>query len=170
VTTTIPDEPTMAQVRRARTLRRVGATALVVFVLAGAVGLFGTRTSSAAAEAGGWSMEVTYPSTSRPGHAVRFVVHLHHEGGFPDPIRVRMQSRYFDLLDENGFDPDPDSQTTDDRWTYYEYAPPDGDDFVIVSDTRIEPARQRGESGRVEVLDAQGGTVVSVGFRTRIWP
>jgi hypothetical protein len=142
----------------------------VLFVLAGAVGLLGTRTSHASAEAGGYRVEVTYPGTSRPGHAVRFVVRVHHEGGFGETVRVRFSSRYFDLFDENAFDPDPARQTADLDHQYVEYSPPDGDDLVITSDTRVEPDRQRGESGEVSVLDDNGVPGVTVRFRTRIFP
>jgi len=142
----------------------------VLFVLAGGLGVFGTRTTTSAAEGAGYRMEVRYPKVSRPGHAVRFEVHLHHAGGFSDPIRVRMESGYFDLMDENAFDPDADKQTTDTDYSYFEYSPPTGEDFVISSDTRIEPARQRGESGSVSVLDGQGAPVLTVRFRTRIFP
>ncbi len=168
--TTLPEDVPLARVRRARWARRVGATALVLFVLAGAVGLFGTRTGTDGAERGGYRVEVTHPTVSRPGHAVRFSVLVHHEGGFTDPVRVRFSTRYFDLLDENAFDPDADAQTSDRTYTYLEYAPPPGDDLVISSDTRIEPDRQRGESGEVSVLDASGHPVVTVHYRTRILP
>jgi hypothetical protein len=170
VTTTLPDVPPTEKVRRARTLRRAGATVLVLFVLAGAVGLLGTKTGTATADASGYRVEVTYPTVSRPGHAVRFKVLIHRAGGFTDPIRVRMNNAYFDLFDENAFDPDAESQTTDASYQYLEYKPPQGDDFLITSDTRIEPDRQRGESGEVSVLDAQGNAVATVSFRTRIWP
>lgn len=170
VTSTLPRERSMARVRRARWLRRVGATVLVLFVLAGAVGLFGTRTGTASAEAGGYRMEVTYPEASRPGHAVRFEVLIEHAGGFADPIRVRIASGYFDLFDENAFDPDAESQTTDGTYDYFEYKAPPGDVFALSSDTRVQPARQRGEAGEVSLLDASGAPLVTVRFRTRIWP
>lgn len=168
--TTVPEEPSLDRVRRARMIRRIGATLLVLFVLAGAVGAFGTRTGSRTVEAGGYTVTVTYPTHSRPGHAVRFKVRVHSEAGFTDPIRIRMTGTYFELFDENAFDPDADAQTMDERFSYLEYKPPPGKDFLISSDTRIEPSRQRGEAGSVSVLDDNGVPVASVSFRTRIWP
>jgi hypothetical protein len=168
--TTIPDEPSLDRVRRARTLRRIGAALLVLFVLAGAVGAFGTRTATTRTEAGGYQVTVTYPSHSRPGHAVRFKVLVHSAKGFTDPIRIRLSSTYFELFDENAFDPDADAQTMDASYSYLEYKPPAGNDFLITSDTRVEPSRQRGEAGEVSVLDDQGAPVVTARFRTRIWP
>ena len=81
-----------------------------------------------------------------------------------------MFARYFDLFDENAFDPDAEAQTTDATYSYLQFAPPPGKDFLISSDTRIEPSRQRGESGEVAVIDAQGRVLASVSFKTRIWP
>ena len=168
--TTIPEAPPLERVRRARNLRRIGSTLLVLFVLAGAVGVFGTRTTTKTVESGGYRVAVTYPSDSRPGHAVRFKVAVHADGGFTDPIRIRMSARYFELFDENAFDPDADAQTMDATYSYLEYAVPPGKDFLISSDTRVEPSRQRGESGSVSVLDDEGQPVVTVRFKTRIWP
>ena len=171
MTTTLPDEPPLSRVRRAQLLRRAGATALVVFVLLGAVGVFGTRTGTDEASGGGYRVTVTHPTTSRPGHAVRFSVRVHKDGGFGgEEVRVRMSSQYFDLLDENAFDPDAVSQTSDERYSYLAYSPPPGEDLVISSDTRVEPDRQHGESGDVSVLDEQGAPVVTVRFRTRLFP
>lgn len=168
--TTIPEAPPLHRVRRARTLRRTGLTLLVLFVLAGAAGAFGTRTTTKTVEQGGYRVSVTYPSDSRPGHAVRFQVAVHADGEFTDPIRIRLTSRYFELFDENAFDPDPEAQTMDATYSYLEYAVPPGRDFLISSDTRVEPSRQRGESGTVSVLDEQDRPVVTVSFKTRIWP
>lgn len=168
--TTLPDEPSLERIRRARNLRRAGAALLVLFVLAGAVGVFGTRTATTRAEGGGYQVTVTYPTHSRPGHAVRFKVLVHSEKGFSDPIRIRMSATYFELFDENAFDPDADAQTMDATYSYLDYKPPTGKDFLVSSDTRIEPSRQRGERGEVSVLDSEGNPVVTARFRTRIWP
>ena len=169
-TSTLPEPRPPADVRRARTQRRVGITLLALFVLAGAAGLFGTRTADAASSAGGYQLTVTHPSISRPGHAVRYEVRVVHPGGFDGPVRMRFSSDYFDLFDENSFGPQAESETTTGAYTIYEFAPPPGDTFVVSSDTRIEPARQRGEEGEVSVLDESGKPVVTVRYRTRIFP
>jgi hypothetical protein len=169
-TSTLPEVRPPQQIRRARTLRRVGITLLTLFVLAGAVGQFGTRTGVTSATAGGYTVTVTHPTISRPGHAVRYEVEVTHPGGFSGPIRMRFLSSYFDLFDENSFGPQADSETTTGDFDLYEFSPPAGDTFVVSSDTRIEPARQRGEKGEVSVLDDAGRPVVTVRYRTRIFP
>ena len=169
--TTLPEERTESQLRRARDLRRVGLTLLVVFVLLGASGVFGTRTAERTATGEGYEVTVTYPKTSRPGHAIRFEVEVHKDGGFGgEPIHLRLLSEYFDLFDENAFDPDPEASTSDGTYDRYEFLPPPGEDFVVSVDTRVEPAVQRGRPGEVSVLDESGTPLVTVDWRTRIWP
>jgi hypothetical protein len=169
-TSTLPEPREPAEIKRARDWRRAGLVLLVLFVIAGAIGVFGTRTSEAAASAGGYTVTVTYPKASRPGHAVRYEVEVKHPGGFDGPIRMRLLSSYFDLFDENSFNPDPDTSTTNGDYDLYEFTPPGGDTFVLSSDTRVEPARQRGEAGEVSVLDGSGRPVVTVRYQTRIFP
>jgi hypothetical protein len=169
-TSTLPEARTPGAVRRARNQRRVGLVLLVLFVLAGAVGTFGTRTGEASASGGGYTVTVTHPKISRPGHAIRYEVEVSKPGGFDGPIKMRFSSAYFDLFDENSFGPAAESETTTGAYDLYEFAPPPGDTFIVSSDTRIEPARQRGEKGEVSVLDDSGRPIVTVRYRTRIFP
>jgi hypothetical protein len=172
ITSTLPDRRPDEKVRRARDLRRVGLTLLSVFVLLGLTGVLGTRTAEKSASAGRYDLTVTYPQVSRSGHAVRFEVEVRREGGFPagEPVRLRVLGRYYDLFDENGFSPQPDAETADDRYVYDEFAPPDGDTLLVSVDTRIEPARNSGEDGEVSVLDEDGRPVTTVRFHTYLVP
>lgn len=171
-TSTLPPVLEESRVRRARDLRRVGIGLLALFVLAGAVGLLGTRTVQTSGSGGGYALTVTHPAVSRSGHAVRFEVAVRRSGGFPagEPVRLRFLSAYFDLFDENALSPQPDSETADDRYTYDEFAPPPGDVLTVSVDTRVEPARNSGERGEVAVLDASGAAVAVVSFRTLLAP
>jgi hypothetical protein len=146
--------------------------ALTLFVLAGATGLLGTRTTTVSRSAGGYDLSVTHPSVSRSGHAVKFEIQVRRAGGFvpSEPVRLRLLSSYFDLFDENGFTPQPDGETSDGRWTYDEFVPPRGEVFTVSVDTRVEPARNHGERGEVAVVDEDGAPVVTVPFRTRLLP
>jgi len=172
VTSTLPEVAHPTQVRRARDVRRVGLALLFVFLLAGGTGLLGTRTGETSATSGDWSIVVTHPTWSRAGHAVRLEFEVRHRGGFDParPVRVRFLSSYFDLFDENAFTPAPDKETSDDRYTVDEFTAPGGEVLLISVDTRIEPARQRGEAGEVAVLDEQGRVLVQASFRTRLLP
>lgn len=169
-TSTLPEIRQPAEIRRARNWRRVGLSVLVLFVLGGAAGFYGTRTGTVSATGGGYTVEVTYPQVSRPGHAVRYEVQVTRPGGFSGPIHMRFSSDYFNLFDENSFGPDADSMTSTAAYDIYSFSPPPGDVFTVSSDTRVEPARQRGEKGEVSVLDDNGRPVVTVRYRTRIFP
>ena len=171
-TSTLPDDPDVRDVRRARNLRRVGLLVLSAFVLAGAVGLLGTRTTTKTVRGSGYELSVTYPAVTRSGHAVKVEVEVRKDGGFDtgEPIRMRLLSRYFDLFDENAFTPQPDGETSDGTWTYDDFVPPRGDVFTVSVDTRVEPAKNSGERGEVSLLDAQGRPFLTVDFRTRLMP
>jgi hypothetical protein len=171
VTSTLPEQRDPAQVRRARTQRRVGLVALSAFVLAGAVGLLGTSTSTTTVRGGDYEMTVTYPRISRPGHAIRLQVEVHKEGGFGGkPVQLRYATAYLEMFDENAFTPVPNAETAGPGYTEDEFLPPRGDVFVMTVDTRIEPARQRGEAGWISVVGEDGQPVVTAEFDTWIWP
>ena len=171
-TSTLPPVLGERRVKRARDLRRSGLALLTVFVLAGAVGLLGTRTVQTRGSGGGYEVVVTHPSISRSGHAVKVELEVRRAGGFDpgQPVRLRLLSSYFDLFDQNGLTPAPEAETSDDRYTYDEFAPPPGDVLTVSVDTRVEPARNTGERGEVAVLDERGEVLVAVGFRTRLAP
>jgi len=170
MTSTLPEPRDATEIRRARDKRRVALAVLTLFVVVGAAGFYGTRTAEKTAASGGYVLTVTYPQISRPGHAIKYEVKVRRAGGFDGPIHMRFSSDYFDLFDENSFSPDPDSATATGAYDLYEYSPPPGDTFVVSSDTRIEPARQRGQSGEASVLDDGGRPIVTVRYRTRIFP
>ncbi len=169
--TTLPEVRDPAQVRRARTQRRIGLALLAAFVLSGAVGLLGTRTSTTTVTGGGYEMTVTWPRISRPGHAVRVQVEVEKDGGWSGaPLVLRYDTAWFEMFDENAFTPAPDSETAGPGFTEDEFATPDGEVFVMTVDTRVEPARQRGEDGSFSVVDDQGQVVLTAEVSTWIWP
>jgi hypothetical protein len=170
ITSSEPEPRTLRQLRRDRALRRAGLVALALFVLAGDLGLFGTRTTTTTGSGGGYRVEVEHAAASRPGHAVPFEVTVRRDGGFGDGVRLRLSSRYFELFDENAFDPTPRQHTAGGGVEDLVFDPPPGEEFVLSVDTRVEPARQRGERGFVAVLDERGDEVLRVSFRTRIFP
>ena len=55
-------------------------------------------------------------------------------------------------------------------YTEDEFLPPRGDVFVMTVDTRVEPARQRGESGWFSVVDEDGTAILTADVSTWIWP
>ena len=167
---TLPVQRDPGEVRRARTHRRIGLVALAGFVLAGAVGLLGTHTSTTTVRGQGYEMVVTYPRISRPGHAVRIQVEVRQDGGLDDLLVLRYATDWFELFDENAFTPQPDAETAGPGFTEGEFTTPDGEVFVMTVDTRVEPARQTGEDGFFSVIGDDGSPVLTARVSTWIWP
>jgi hypothetical protein len=169
-TDTRPQWDGPAPVRRARLARRVLLVLFSAFLLLGAAGVLGVRSGTVTGSGGGYELRVDYAKVTRAGQSVPFKVRVTKDGGFgEDPIRLRITADYFDLFDENSVDPDASASTSDDRYTYLEFDPPDGDVFVMRTDTRTGPNRQRGKSASVSVL-VDDEPVVTVDVRTRVMP
>ena len=161
--------------RQRRSLYAVTTLTLSVIMGLGiidAVGWFdayGVDTSTVRAAGGGYTLEVDYPSVSRPALASPFEITVTHAGGFDGPVTLAVSRNYLKMWDENGVVPAPSAETADGEWVEWEFDPPDGDVLTIYYDARIEPAVQRSRSGSVAVID-DGEPVVHVEFRTRVRP
>jgi len=169
-TSTIPPQPPLRCARRARAGRRAFVTVLCVFLLAGVLGMLGVRTATVRAEGGGYELEVRYARVTRPGLAVPWSVTIRHPGGFDGPVTLSTTSSYFDLLDENAFEPEPESVTTDGERVSWEFAPPgQGDTMEVSLDTRTGPNVQWGAEAVTAVLE-DGRPVVEAEYRTWVLP
>jgi hypothetical protein len=152
--------------------RRSSVAAAVCFAGIVAValsGLLGVRTTTKSTRlADGTTIEVHHGWITRPGLATPWSVTVHRAGGFDGPIVVRTTSSYFDMFDENGLDPDPESSTQDADELIWTFEPPTGDTFSLSFDARIEPGAQWGRDATtvVEVDGASG----AVSYRTWVMP
>ncbi len=169
-TSTAPEETRPRALRRARLGRRLFVAALTVFLGLGLLNVFGVRTAETTATAGADRLTVRYATVTRPGLASPWSVELRRAGGFGNgTVTVSADSAYFEIFDENGFEPDPlESRTDGDRivWTF---AAPVGDTLSISLDARIEPAVQlKRARGRVAVVG--GEQTLSVAFSTFVMP
>lgn len=154
-------------------MRRVFVVALTLFLLAGLAGVFGVKSSAVSATGGGYELKVTYAKWARPGLAVPWTVEVTRTGGFDDKtVTVTTSSAYFNLFDENGLDPDPSSVTTEGDLIMWEFdAPKKGDTLTIDFDARVSPAVQDLWPPYAETAVVENGdAVVSVKYRTRVWP
>jgi hypothetical protein len=170
-TSTAPAEVDLARVRRVRAVRRVFVLCLTLFLLAGLAGLFGVKSATVKDSGGGYDLEVTYARSARPGLGVPWSVEVRHAGGFDDNVVVSTTAKYFDLMDENGFDPDPESSWSSGDDIVWEFKQPEGDTLTIGFDGRIGPAVQTlwPPKATTSVI-VDGKRVVSVTYRTRVWP
>jgi hypothetical protein len=168
---TIPSQPPLERARRARTGRRAFVVVLCLFLLAGLLGLLGVRTATVRAEGGGYEMEVRYARVTRPGLAVPWAVTIRRPGGFAGPVTVASTSSYFDLFDENAFEPEPESVTTDGERVIWEFKVPEGGDTMEISlDTRTGPNVQwSGKRATTAILEG-GRPVAQVRYETIVLP
>jgi hypothetical protein len=158
-----------------RSLYAVTTIVLVVIMGLGVVDAlgwfdaYGVDTATVRAVGGGYTLEVSYPSVSRPALASPFEIVVTRPGGFSGPVTLAVTGDYLQIWDENGLVPAPSEETTDGEWVVWEFAPPEVDQLTVFYDARIEPAVQSGRTGRVAVID-DGQHVVDVAFRTEVRP
>lgn len=114
-------------------------------------------------------LTVEYPALTRPALASPLSIEVMAPDGFEGPIELAVSRPWIEIWDENGMYPAPSSEVGDDRWVVWEFDPPDQETFRFFYDARLEPARQMGESGVIELRD--GSTVLaSVEFTTEVRP
>lgn len=151
-------------------LRRVALVLLAVVVGAGATGFLGVRTAEVSATRGGYDLDLKYPAIARAGLDVVWSLTVHHPGGFGSHLTIRISSDYGDILETQGYSPEPSSQTQDGRYAYLGFDPPPGDTFTLDLDAYVQPSSQIGRAAEVAVLDGGGQPLVSVHFHTRLVP
>jgi hypothetical protein len=142
---------------------------LAVFLALGLAGVFGPRTSTVRASSGGYALQVTYPSVTRPGLPIRWEVLVTHRGGFGDKVRIAVTFDYFHLFDVTGIEPEITSSTSDGANIVYEFDPPPGDRFRVQFDAAVEPGVHELPRATTSVL-AGGRAVVQVSYSTRVMP
>lgn len=149
--------------------RRAFITALVLFVLAGATGLLGVRTTTSSASGAGYELSLRHATLARAGFDVPWQVTVTHDAGYTDDVTLAVTGSYFDIYETQGFSPEPSDTTRDGSTLYLTFAQPPGDTLVVSYDAYIQPSSQLGRSGTLSVVD-QGERLVSVDFSTTLLP
>jgi hypothetical protein len=157
------------RLRHARALRRAFFALLGVFVLAGAVNVLGERSATASAGGGGYELEVTYATVSRPGQDGDWDVEVRRPGGFGEPVRLATDISYLDVFDQTSVRPEPRSSTTSGGRTIWEFEPPVGDTLEITLEGQFEQDSMGVHRGVTGVL-GPSGEVVEVAYRTVVLP
>lgn len=166
---TLPEPADPRRMRRARGIRRLALTALVVFLAAGVAGAFGVRTTTATAASGGWELSVVHAAVTRPGLATPWEARVRSAGGFSGPVAIGVSRRYLEMLDVNGVHPEPAEMTAQDGLVVWEFDPPDGETLTVTLDARTAPSSLAGREATT-VLIVDGRPVTGVRYRTRIMP
>lgn len=167
---TAPDEPDLDALHRARLGRRLFAAGLSVFLVLGALNVYGVRTRRVSASAGGDQLTVRYAGVTRPGLASPWSVELRRAGGFRQgTVALSADAAYFDIFDENGVEPDPVESRNDGDRIVWTFLAPVGETLTFSLDARIEPAVQLTRvEGSVSVVG--GDQPLSVEFATFVMP
>jgi hypothetical protein len=134
-----------------------------------AIDIYGVDIATATATgAGGIRLAVDHPTVTRPALAdpIRIRVDGLHDG---DHVRLGIERTYLSIFDHNAVFPAPADESWSDPFVVWEYDVI-GTSLVVEIDSRLEPAVQRGRSGRVAVLDEQGVPIVEVELHTRVAP
>jgi hypothetical protein len=161
--------------RRARVFRRAFLSLMAALVVAAVFGFVGLREASTQSRDGrdGYSLSVRYPRVIRPGQAGGFQVQVTRAGGFGDidHVRVRVTAAYLDLFEQDGFDPQPETATTDGTWLDQTFlAPQDTNQLSLSFNARLNPGGARGKRGTAEVLGENGEVLASASWSTTVVP
>ena len=117
----------------------------------------------------GGELVVTYTELTRPALASPLAIELTRPGGFDEPIELAVSRPWIEVWDENGFYPSADAETGDPDWVLYTFDPPPGPTLRVFYDARLEPGRQDGVSGAVQVRDGER-VLAEVPIETRVLP
>ena len=160
------------QRRRGMWWRRLVLLGLATFLVLGALDVFGLHVDHTSAESNGYQLEVTYPRTGRSGIGAPIAIEVKKDGGFGDkPVKISMSSKYFDILAQYSFDPDPSSATQSDKAITWEFDPPPGDTLNVSISTEFSPDEHPGtHTAHVTVLDDNDQPAVHTQFTTWEWP
>ena len=167
---TRPDETPIAQLARARTLRRVGLVALGIVVVAGLFNLLGVRTGTVSADGDGYRLTVEYAEVTRPGLATKWIVEVRSPAGFDGPVTLATSALYFDRFDFNQLYPEPASVSPRGDEVLLEFEEIEGDVLRVAFDGRASPtfafALAHGSTG----LEVDGRELARVDYTTVVMP
>lgn len=159
--------------RRGRGLRIAFFVGLAVFVVSAAAGLFGEHARSVSGRDNGYELVVRYPQVTRPGlsSSLEFVIRRVDGGVLPDTLALETDVGYLRLYDDHAVEPTPDEVRGDGDeliWTLV----PEGDahELRVYLDGRIDPGLAPGRHEGTTTLSTGADRLVSVSYRTWVWP
>jgi hypothetical protein len=160
----------MAQLVRARTLRRVGLVVLGIVVVAGLFNLLGVRTGTVSAEGDGYRLTVEYAEVTRPGLATTWIVEVRSPAGFDGPVTLATSALYFDRFDFNQLYPEPSAVSPRGDEVLLEFEEIDGEVLRVAFDGRASPtfaaSLVRGSTG----LEVDERELARVDYTTVVMP
>jgi hypothetical protein len=144
---------------------------LVVILMAGFIGLLGTRTRTTESTGNGYDLQVHFASIARPGVAVPLDVQVQRHGGFGDAVTIAVPASYLSSTDAQSVEPEPRSTTSDGDLIVFQFEPPQGDTFGVSWEAEIDPAANMGrKEATITVMGDDGRPATSVSIRTWVLP
>jgi len=173
---TVQEDSTLADVREPQTAKRtrLGRTAALAFVallvIVGAAGLLGVHTRATSVSANGYKLTVVYPQVARAGQDIPWRATVTHPGGFGNQdVTIAVSSHYFDIMETQGWHPEPDQETATPNFYYLTFTAPPGDTLEVSYDTYIQPSAQLGRHADTVVI-VDNKEVVRTSYRTWLVP
>ncbi|HYI44870.1 MAG TPA: hypothetical protein VE174_05325 [Actinomycetota bacterium] len=167
---TLPAEVSEERHRLGRTVRRLSIAVMALFVLIGATGYLGVKTSTTAfSSSSDYFLTVDYGWISRPGLNTPLRIHLSNVDKFQGPVTIGITQAYMSLFDLNGMYPNPSAMTVDDGTLIMEFDEPLGEKFTFTLDARLGPSVQQGKRATVSVIE-NGIELDSVDISTLVIP
>ena len=167
---TRPDPLPIARLRRQRASRRVGLTAVALFVVVGLVNFLGVWVRTARASSDGVTLEVSYAAVTRSGLETPWTAVVRSADGFDGPITIATSAAYFERFDFNQWYPEPSSTTVRDDVLLLSFEPPAGGrELTVRFDGRASPSFGLG-SRATTALETDGLPPLSVEYRTVVMP
>jgi len=148
---TAPTDDGLRTSRHSLWRRRAILAALTLFVLSALTQQLGMRTDTVQGRSGDLSVRLRYADRARGALAAPFTIDIERPGGFTGEIEVRTRQAYLEIFDDNGFEPELESMTTEAGYVIWTFEPPPGDTLRIVLDARIEPGVFGREHGTTSV-------------------
>jgi hypothetical protein len=161
---------TTGQQRSSSWGRRAILTVLLVFVLLGAAGWLGVRSSTERATAGGYTLEVTHASVARAGLDVPLRITVESPAGFAKDVTIAVTGDYFGIDETQGFHPEPSDSTRNGSTLFLTFTAPDSHELVVDFDAYVQPASQQGRGADIAVVDNAERPLVSVHIDTVLLP
>ncbi|WP_370617444.1 hypothetical protein [Mumia sp. Pv 4-285] len=152
--TTYDDVPEGSTTGTARWTTRVTLAALLLFVVAGAVGLLGVRNLTATDEGGGFTLSVDYPRVARAGLDTPLSITVSNPDGVGEEVVVGISQNYMEIFEHQGIFPDPTDTSTDGEYLYLTVAAePGATEVTVLFDVYVQPSSQEGEQATVFLSD-----------------
>lgn len=145
----------------------LGVLALIVVV--GASGLLGVHARTVTASANNYRLTLVYPQIARAGLDVPWRATVYHPGGFSGDVTIAISSHYFDIMETQGWHPQPNAETATPKYYYLTFSKPPGDTLEVSYDTYIQPSAQLGRRADVAVI-VGNQQVVRASYRTWLVP